>query len=96
MSHALGDACPLNAIITRLYDKEWVLEYSTCVTELVAKLAAFMNMRVHTKLRDKIFGSSSLRLICQKAFSASNIQTCLVVLKRSNARSGDAQVKDFW
>ncbi len=34
------------------YDKEWVLEYSSVVNEIVAKLPPSMRMRIPSKLRD--------------------------------------------
>ena len=48
----LSESSAVLSIITRLYDKEWVLEYSNCVVEIVAKLPSFMRMRVHSKLRE--------------------------------------------
>ena len=48
----ITNASTLLSVITRLYDREWLLEYTSAVSNIIAKLPATIRGRVHGKLTE--------------------------------------------
>jgi hypothetical protein len=48
----ITSASTLLSVITRLYDREWLLEYTSAVSNIIAKLPATIRGRVHGKLTE--------------------------------------------